>query len=46
MAVPGNWDLVNEYADYVGDAWYTRTFTLDELKSTEQLRLVFQSVYT
>ncbi|UMB62101.1 hypothetical protein MHL31_07870 [Lutibacter sp. A80] len=45
MAVPGNWDLVNEYAEYVGDAWYTRTFTVEEIQSTEQLRLVFQSVY-
>ncbi|MWW26652.1 hypothetical protein GRQ30_17930 [Algibacter wandonensis] len=45
MAVPGNWDLVNEYSEYVGDAWYTRTFTVKEIQSTEQLRLVFQSVY-
>lgn len=45
MAVPGNWDLVNEYAEYVGDAWYTKTFTVDEIQSAEQLRLVFQSVY-
>ncbi|WP_343329210.1 glycoside hydrolase family 2 protein [Polaribacter staleyi] len=45
MMVPGNWDLINEYAEYVGDAWYTRTFSMDELKSSEQVRLVFQSVY-
>ena len=45
MAVPGNWDLVNEYSEYVGDAWYTRTFTIDETLNAEQLRLVFQSVY-
>lgn len=45
MAVPGNWDLVNEYSEYVGDAWYTRTFTIDKNLNTQQLRLVFQSIY-
>jgi beta-galactosidase len=45
MAVPGNWDLVNEYSEYVGDAWYTRTFSIDTSLEKEQVRLVFQSVY-
>ena len=26
MAVPGNWDLSNEYANYKGKAWYRTTF--------------------
>lgn len=45
MAVPGNWDLVNEYSEYVGDAWYTRTFNVNKALNSKQLRLVFQSVY-
>lgn len=45
LAVPGNWDLKNEYADYAGDAWYTRTFTLAPSTDGQQVRLVFQSVY-
>lgn len=45
MNVPGNWDLRNEYSEYVGNAWYSRTFTLDEIVTDKQVRLVFQSVY-
>lgn len=45
MSVPGNWDLKNEYSDYVGDAWYTRTFMLDKSLASSRVRLTFQSVY-
>lgn len=45
MKVPGNWDLVNEYAEYAGDAWYSRTFTLEKSTENKQIRLVFESVY-
>lgn len=45
MDVPGNWDLVNEYAEYAGDAWYSRTFTVNKSAEAQQIRLVFQSVY-
>ena len=45
MKVPGNWDLVNEYAEYAGDAWYSRTFKLDKQSDVQQVRLLFQSVY-
>jgi beta-galactosidase len=45
MPVPGNWDLKNEYADYVGDAWYTRTFMLDKSLASSRVRVAFQSVY-
>jgi hypothetical protein len=45
MNVPGNWDLVNEYSEYAGDAWYSRTFTVDKSAENQQIRLVFQSVY-
>ena len=45
MPVPGNWDLYNEYSEYVGDAWYTRTFEANPDWSNKLVRLVFQSVY-
>ena len=45
IKVPGNWDLINEYAEYAGDAWYSRTFTVDQSLENKQVRLVFQSVY-
>jgi len=45
MKVPGNWDLVNEYAEYAGDAWYSRTFKVDKSVENQQIRLIFQSVY-
>ena len=45
MNVPGNWDLVNEYSEYAGDAWYSRTFPIDKSAENQQIRLVFQSVY-
>lgn len=32
LRVPGNWDLENEYAHYLGTAWYRRSF---ELSPTE-----------
>ncbi len=45
IKVPGNWDLINEYAEYAGDAWYSKTFTVDKSLENKQIRLVFQSVY-
>ncbi len=45
MKVPGNWDLINEYSEYAGDAWYSRTFSIDKSSENQQIRLVFQSVY-
>ncbi|TAD86008.1 MAG: hypothetical protein EAY75_09780 [Bacteroidetes bacterium] len=45
MPVPGNWDLVNEYATYAGDAWYSKRFKIDKSNAAQQFRLIFQSVY-
>jgi len=45
MEVPGNWDLHNEYAEYVGDAWYNRLFDVKDEWKDQAIRLVFQSVY-
>lgn len=45
MEVPGNWNLHNQYSEYSGDAWYTRTFKMDSSQKNQLVRLVFQSVY-
>lgn len=45
MEVPGNWNLHNQYSEYSGDAWYTRTFKIDSSQKNQLVRLVFQSVY-
>lgn len=43
MKVPGNWDLVNQYADYAGKAWYRRTFLVPQEWNGKWLRLIFES---
>src|SRR5699024_4564718 len=43
MVVPGNWDLANRYADYVGKAWYRRKFRIPYKMKDKALRLVFES---
>lgn len=45
MPVPYNWDLRNEYAHYVGKAWYRRTFTVNESQKERVSRLIFEGVY-
>lgn len=45
MEVPGNWNLHNLYSEYSGDAWYTRTFKVDENQKDKLFRLVFESVF-
>jgi beta-galactosidase len=45
MPVPGNWDLRNEYAHYVGKAWYRRTFAVPSEMKGKIIRLVFEAVY-
>lgn len=45
MDVPGNWDLKNEYADYVGKAWYRKTFKVPKVWQGQAIRLYFESVY-
>lgn len=44
MKVPGNWDLLNQYADYAGKAWYCRSFTVQRDWEGKWLRLIFESV--
>ena len=45
LPVPGNWDVVNEYAHHVGKGWYRRTFVLPAEFSGKRLRLRFEAVY-
>ena len=44
MSVPGNWDLKNEYARYVGKAWYRKNITVDPEWGNKTVRLLFDGV--
>jgi len=45
MAVPGNWDLRNEYSHYSGKAWYRTSFTTRDISKEQVVRLLFEAVY-
>src|SRR5690606_32531877 len=45
LAVPGNWDVRNEYAEYAGKAWYKREFNVEKGWQDRNVRLFFESVY-
>lgn len=45
LPVPGNWDLRNEYAHYVGKGWYRRTFATPAGATGSVTRLLFEAVY-
>lgn len=45
MAVPGNWDTADKYADYTGDAIYHRTFEIPETWMSNDLFIHFDAVY-
>ncbi len=45
MNVPGNWDLRNEYAHYVGKAWYHKRFIASSAWKDKVVRIVFEAVY-
>lgn len=45
LPVPGNWDLRNEYAHYVGKGWYRRTFATPGGAADRVVRLLFEGVY-
>ncbi len=44
IAVPGNWELRNEYADYAGYAWYRTTFETPAELAGKIVRLHFEAV--
>ncbi len=45
IAVPGNWDVENNYAEYLGEAAYYRTFTIPDSFRHGELFLHFDAVY-
>jgi len=44
IAVPGNWDLKNEYAHYAGKAWCRKTWTVPGQWHNRIVRLLFEGV--
>jgi beta-galactosidase len=44
MSVPGNWDLKNEYSNYVGTAWYRKTIPGKADWQGKTVRLHFDGV--
>lgn len=45
IAVPGVWDVINDYSDYAGLAWYRTEFTTRPEWAGKRVRLVFEGVY-
>ena len=44
LPVPGNWDLKNEYAHYVGLGWYQKTIEIPHNWSGKQVKIHFEAV--
>ncbi|NJK95067.1 MAG: hypothetical protein HC905_09295 [Bacteroidales bacterium] len=44
MEVPGNWDIRNEYANYIGKGWYRITFETPSGVDGKVVRLNFEAV--
>ncbi len=44
MNVPGNWDIRNEYANYIGKGWYRTTFETPSELEGKVVRLNFEAV--
>jgi len=45
LRVPCNWDVINEYSDFIGEAAYSRTFSIPEDWSGNELFIYFEAVY-
>lgn len=45
LPVPGNWDVENDYAHYIGKAFYRRSFEAPEKWQDSQVYLKFEAVY-
>jgi arabinogalactan endo-1,4-beta-galactosidase len=45
VSVPHTWNIMSEYADYSGLAWYRRTFTPTVEAKDSHLRLHFEAVF-
>jgi beta-galactosidase len=46
LAVPGNWNTKNEYANYTGKAWYKKTVNIPAGLKGKLIRLYFEGVST
>jgi beta-galactosidase len=44
LEVPGNWDTRNEYAHYVGTAWYHKTFEVPQDWDGKNVQIHFDAV--
>lgn len=44
ISVPGNWDLINEHANYKGKAWYRTSFVVPSTINNERIFLSFGEV--
>lgn len=44
LSVPGNWDLRNEYAHYVGQGWYRRCFDTPQYINGKDVFIRFEAV--
>lgn len=48
LKVPGHWGMINSYSNYVGKAWYRKTFNLPKywkMNANEKIRVQFAGVY-
>lgn len=45
VTVPHTWNVMPEYSEYEGIAWYRRTFTVSESAENAHLRLRFEAVF-
>ncbi|GIZ09661.1 glycoside hydrolase family 2 TIM barrel-domain containing protein [Flavobacterium sp. UMI-01] len=48
LKVPGHWGMLNSYSNYVGKAWYRKTFDLPKdwkKNANDKIRLQFAAVY-
>lgn len=45
VSVPHTWNVMPEYSEYEGVAWYRRTFTAPEEAKNAHLRLRFEAVF-
>lgn len=45
VSVPHTWNVMSEYSDYEGFAWYRRTFTAPAESQNGHLRLKFEAVF-
>ena len=45
VTVPHTWNVMSDYSDYTGLAWYRKTFTIPDKSQNLRLRLHFEAVF-